>query len=83
MNTNKELLKKMAREINFQSALFADEFKFSNKEDLRFYLWMCELNRFLIKKGYISMFKICLDETNKNLCESLINIIRQSKVKVS
>lgn len=45
--TNKEQLKQLARDIKFESVIFADEFKFSKKEDLRYYLWLCELNKWL------------------------------------
>lgn len=41
--TNKEQLKQLARDIKFESVMFADEFKYSKKEDLRYFLWMCEL----------------------------------------
>lgn len=45
--TNKEKIKQLANKIGFESKMFADEFKFSSKEDLRYYLWLHELNRFI------------------------------------
>jgi hypothetical protein len=43
----KETLKTLARDIKFQSVMFSDEFGYSNRESLRYYLWMCELNLWL------------------------------------
>lgn len=43
----KEQLKKLTREIGFESLMFADEFGYSKKEDLRYYLWMHELNKWI------------------------------------
>ena len=45
--TRKEELKKLARDIKFESKIFADEFGHSSKEPLRYYLWMCELQKWL------------------------------------
>ena len=46
----KDTLKRLAKEIGFESVMFADIFGFSKKEDTRYYLWMCELNLWLKEK---------------------------------
>lgn len=43
----KEKLKKLASAAGFQSVIFADEFKYSNREPLRYKLWMFELHQWL------------------------------------
>lgn len=48
----KEYLKKIAKTSGFQSVIFADEFKYSNREPLRYQLWMFELHQWL-KDNYI------------------------------
>ena len=42
--SNKETLIKLAQDKGFKSQIFTDtEWLYSSKEDLRYYLWMCEL----------------------------------------
>ena len=43
----KEEVKRMANRLKFQSVMFADEFGHSNKEDLRYQLWLIELIKWL------------------------------------
>lgn len=47
---NKDKLKSLAKKCEFKSEIFADEFQHSNKEELRYYLWRCELIRWLLSK---------------------------------
>lgn len=45
MNTKKKTLIKLAHDKGFRSQIFTDtEWLYSSKEDLRYYLWMCELD---------------------------------------
>ena len=46
----KQQLKKLARDVKFQSVMFADEFGHSTREDLRYYLWMVELHLWLSER---------------------------------
>ena len=46
--SNKETLIKLAQDKGFKSQIFTDtEWLYSSKEDLRYYLWMCEFRRWL------------------------------------
>ena len=42
-----KVLKALAREIKFESVMFADVFGYSTREPLRYYLWMRELELWL------------------------------------
>ena len=47
---NKQLVE-LANKAGFKSAMFTDtDWKHSNKEDLRWYLWVCELRRWFRKE---------------------------------
>lgn len=70
--TNKEKIKQLANKIGFESKMFADEFKFSNKEDLRYYLWLHELNKWVFDKTY---FDCTFNHNVYNNELSLINCI--------
>ena len=49
--------KALAREIKFESVMFADEFKHSTREPLRFILWLWELTLWLNEKVNNESFK--------------------------
>lgn len=70
MTNNKQIIIKLANNINFQSKLFAIEFKNSNKENLRYYLWLRELELFLSDK-----FGNNLNFNKQELEQKLINIM--------
>ena len=44
---DKASLKQLASKLGFQSVMFADEFQYSNREDLRYLLWMVELTKWI------------------------------------
>jgi hypothetical protein len=46
----KKIVLELARKLNFESALFPKEFQFSSREPLRYYLWMRELELWLVNK---------------------------------
>lgn len=51
----------LANKAGFKSAMFTDtEWKHSEKEDLRWYLWVCELRRWFMKehKVLIEIFRV-------------------------
>lgn len=77
--TRKEELKKLARDIKFESKMFADEFGHSNKEPLRYYLWMCELAKWLVNNQNTGVhFDIAQsDETLEYQLISNINYINK------
>lgn len=62
--TNKEQLKQLARDIKFESVMFADEFKHSKKEELRYTLWLSELQLW-IKNNYKIIASIDVDCYNE------------------
>lgn len=69
---SKDKLIQLARKIQFESVMFAEEFKHSKKEDLRYYLWQHELNLFIIKQTKIPFV---LDTDVKSNERRLINAI--------
>lgn len=76
MITNKQNIIKLANNINFQSKLFAIEFKNSNKENIRYYLWLRELELFLYDNfGLDDKFGNNLNFNNQELEQKLINIM--------
>ena len=52
----KKKIKELANKLGFKSNMFADEFKHSHRESLRYYLWICELQKWLIEKHKIRIF---------------------------
>jgi hypothetical protein len=43
----KETLIKLSNDIKFESVMFPKVFQYSNREPLRYYLWMIELTKWL------------------------------------
>ena len=71
-----KVLKALAREIKFESVMFADVFGYSTREPLRYYLWMCELNKWL----YDTIGFTCIDNLSydyEHLESMLINNIKE------
>jgi hypothetical protein len=61
-----KVLKALAREIKFESVMFADVFGYSTREPLRYYLWMCELNLWLKEKTKSPVYTTFSVDTEKN-----------------
>jgi hypothetical protein len=74
-----KVLKALAREIKFESVMFADVFGHSTREPLRYYLWMCELNRWLSDKKCLSAFTLLNTVTDESLQSTLIAIIKHGQ----
>ena len=75
---SKQQLKKLAKDVKFQSVMFADEFGHSTREDLRYYLWMVELHQWL----YDSLryhIPICKSTLETDLIEYLTKLKNQTK----
>ncbi len=71
----KKSLIQLVREIGFQSVMFAEMFGYSNREPLRYYLWLCELNKWL----YDTIGFSCVDNLSydyQHLESMLINNIK-------
>jgi hypothetical protein len=46
----KKVMVQLSKDIGFESRMFSIEFKHNTKEDLRYYLWMRELELWLANK---------------------------------
>lgn len=62
-NEQKIKVIKLAKKIGFVSKIFADEFKHSNKESLRYYLWLCELMKWATETYNLGDVSINIGET--------------------
>jgi hypothetical protein len=73
----KKILIQLSKDIEFESKIFPLEFKFNSKEPLRFYLWMCEMVKWLYDIHGIRMHttKVRNVVTNEELQEELIRFI--------
>lgn len=56
MDEMKSKIKKLAKNVKFVSVMFADEFGFSNREPLRYYLWKCELIKWIKENHKIQVY---------------------------
>ena len=80
----KKVLLELAREIKFESALLPLEFKFSAREPLRYYLWMCELEKWLRDNHKFSSFTLLYTFTPESIESTLIGVIThllETKIK--
>ena len=69
--SNKETLIKLAQDKGFKSQIFTDtEWLYSSKEDLRYYLWMCELYKWLADNYTIGL-NLNNSEMEANLLKTL------------
>ena len=66
----KEVLKRLARDIKFQSVMFSDEFGYSNREPLRYYLWLRELELWLYVNYKIKPFGKQFNSLNTELLQN-------------
>ena len=68
--TTKETLISLAKEKNFQSELLSTEpWKYSLREETRYYLWMCELQRWLMSTHGFYVMLDWWKEDNSNIIE--------------
>lgn len=71
---DKQKLITLAEEVGFKSKFFsAQPYKYSHKEDMRWYMWMCELEAYLMD-GDIRFYA-----APPTLCMRLIAKINQIK----
>lgn len=57
----KEQIIQKAKQLGFVSKFFNDKpYKYSGKEDLRYYLWLCELSQWLQDKHQVYTYPILL-----------------------
>ena len=76
----KQQLKKLARDVKFQSVMFADEFGHSTREDLRYYLWMVELHLWLSERlPYCLSFSVHMPIYHSSLESYLIQYLTTIK----
>ena len=71
----KKVLLELAHNIKFESKLFHKEFQFSNREPLRYYLWLRELELWLVEKYKLqweTVFDVVLLETKLGNIMSLL-----------
>lgn len=69
--SNKETLIKLAQDKGFKSQIFTDtEWLYSSKEDLRYYLWMCELYKWL-SENFITGLQVSNSHIEDNLVKLL------------
>lgn len=89
----KSEVKRLAAKLKFQSVMFADEFEFSNREDLRYQLWMVELTKWLMdayqdyiftNQPHLRMINFvmavdCPEYLSEKLCDVMTQIVEAEK----
>jgi hypothetical protein len=67
----KRVLIGLARDMKFESVIFPIEFKFSGREPVRYYLWMRELELWLLDNHNI---KVNIYNCSDDVCQVMVKV---------
>ena len=79
----KNKLIQLSKDIKFESKMFPLEFKHNSKEELRYYLWMCELMKWLMENYFVDGESVNInpDSLEYDITEVIEYIINLNLIK--